>query len=119
METTHTYRLIDRNTLKAKLDRKETFHLWNVMGPDYYKPEENIPGSKNVPVNRLEEMLPALGVKKDDEIVAYCAGGQCQSSLQAAEKLASLGYTTVWAYEGGLKDWKEGGHPLATVPAAK
>ena len=42
------------------------------------------------------------------------AAGQNASieSKQAAEKLASLGYTNVFAYEGGLKDWSEAGLPL-------
>lgn len=118
MENTHDFKLIDRDTLKAKLDKREKFHLWNVLGPKYYKPEENIPGSKNVPEEKLEELLPALHVGKEEPIVVYCAGGQCTASVKAAQKLTGLGYKNVWAYEGGTKEWKEAGFPLSTSTPA-
>jgi rhodanese-related sulfurtransferase len=31
----------------------------------------------------------------------------------AAEKLTGWGYSSVFTYEGGLKDWREGGLPTA------
>ena len=52
---------------------------------------------------------------KTDLIVTYCGGTQCPSSKQAAEKLVSLGYSIVFAYEGGLQDWQEGGFPFVTL----
>ena len=108
MATTQNFQVIDRQALKAKLDGKEKFHLWNVLEST----NENIPGSKNVPLTRLEEILPSLNAKKDEPIVVYCASFQCTASKAAAEKLVSLGFTDVSAYEGGLKDWKEGNLPL-------
>ena len=35
--TVNKWQVIDRATLKAKLDKKETLHLWNVLTKDYYK----------------------------------------------------------------------------------
>ena len=113
METiAQTFQLIDRKTLKAKIDAKETFQLWNVLTSEYYKPDANIPGSKWVPVNTLTEALAAEKAKKDENIVTYCGGGECKASKEAAEKLSSFGYNKVFAYEGGLKDWSEAGFPL-------
>jgi rhodanese-related sulfurtransferase len=110
------YQLIDRAALKAKLDNKETFHLWNVLTKEYYKPEANIPGSQWLPVDTITEKLAAEKVPaKTDMIVAYCGGTQCPSSKQAAEKLSSMGYTNVFAYEGGLQDWSEAKLPLVTL----
>lgn len=110
-----TYQLIDRMTLKTKMDTKCTFHLWNVLSEEYFKADQNIPGSKWVPVNHMEKKLPMLNVKKDEEIVVYCGGTQCPQSKQAAEKLVELGYTKVSAYEGGTKDWKEAGFTFETL----
>jgi len=112
---THAFKIIDRSTLKGKLDRKEKFHLWNVLVPQYYNAEKNIPGSKWIPVDQLDQKLPSLGAGKNDEIVVYCGSFTCPSSKQAAEKLARSGYTNVSAYEGGLADWIEGGLPVAKL----
>lgn len=113
--TTRTYQHITRETLKKKIDGKEKFHLWNVLSHEFFKAEENIPCSKWVPVNHLENKLEKLNVGKNEEIVVYCGGTQCPQSKQAAEKLTELGYTKVYAYEGGIKEWKEAGYPFETL----
>ncbi len=117
MSTTQTkWKVIDRATLKAKLDKKESFQLWNVLTKEYYKPEANIPGSQWLPVDTLtEQLISAKAPKKDTLIVTYCGGLKCPSSRQAADKLVSLGYTNVHAYEGGLQDWQEGGLPFVKL----
>ena len=104
---------MSRAELKAKLDGKESFHLWNVQPKESYRPEANIPGSAWVPLGALSEkfvwrIVPAKG----ETIVVYCGGPACPSAKQAAAKLQSLGYTDVFAYEGGLADWSENGLPL-------
>jgi len=93
------------------LDRNEKFHFWNVLSPEYYKAEDSIPTSKHVPVGDIEKLLPELNIGKNEEIVTYCASFDCSASKKAAEKLVQAGYTNVSAYEGGIKDWKEGGLP--------
>ncbi|MBI3550062.1 MAG: rhodanese-like domain-containing protein [Elusimicrobia bacterium] len=104
------FQTIDRAALKAKIDKKETFHLWNTLDKEHYKAESNIPGSKWIPVDAINEKLAAEKVPaKDATVVVYCGGGECPSSKQAAEKLASFGYSAVFAYEGGLKDWTGAG----------
>jgi len=117
MSTTETrnYQTIDRNALKAKLDEKAKFHLWNVLTKDYYKPDKNIPGSLWISVDEIEQKLPALGVQKEDEVVVYCGSFQCPSSKRAAEKLVRMGYRNVSAYEGGIADWAEGNLPLVPL----
>jgi rhodanese-related sulfurtransferase len=108
-----SYGLIDRISLKQKLDHKHEFQLWNVLPKDRYDANVNIPGSQWVPVDSLTEAVAAKKAKKDEYIVVYCGGGQCESSKMAAEKLTGWGYSSVFTYEGGLKDWREGGLPTA------
>jgi rhodanese-related sulfurtransferase len=110
--TAQKFKVIDRDALKAMIDKKEKFHLWNVLTKEYYKPEANIPGSKWIPVDTLTEKVANAMSKKNDAIVTYCGGGDCPSSKQAAEKLVSLGFTDVSAFEGGLKSWTEAKLPL-------
>ena len=114
--TAQKFQLIDRAGLKAKLDNKDKFQFWNVLTKENYKPEANIAGSQWIPIDTITEKLASEKVAvKGETIVVYCGGPQCPSSKQAAEKLASLGYTNVFAYEGGLKDWSEGGFPLVKL----
>ncbi|MBI5208681.1 MAG: rhodanese-like domain-containing protein [Elusimicrobia bacterium] len=112
---TTKFRVMGREELKAKIDRKEKFHLWNVLSPEYYKPEANIPGSRWVQVSEVPAKVRELGLKKTDEIVTYCGCLECPSSAQAAEKLVSMGFTKVSAYEGGIKDWGEAGLPFVKL----
>lgn len=113
MKIEEKFKTIDRAGLKEKLDRKEKFHLWNVLNKDHYKPESNIAGSQWIPVDTLDEKMASRKVAgKSETVVVYCGGGECTSSKEAAKKLASFGYSRVFAYEGGLKDWSKGGLPL-------
>ncbi|MBI3550367.1 MAG: rhodanese-like domain-containing protein [Elusimicrobia bacterium] len=112
---THKYGLIGRNELKKRIDARETFHLWNVLTQEHFKPEANIPGSKWFPVDTITAKSAAEKAGKDDPIVVYCGGPQCPASKQAAETLTQLGYTRVLAYEGGLQDWSEAEQPLSRI----
>lgn len=59
-----------------------------------------------------------LGLKTDevisptDEIVVFCTGGDCISSLQAYKRLVEPGFTNVRHYPGGLSDCEAAGYPL-------
>lgn len=107
------YKIIDRETLKSKIDAKgRKLQLWNVLPRAYFRTEENIPGSKWIPVDMLEDMVDSVNVKKGDEIIIYCAGSDCASSKKAADILAEKGFTNLLLYEGGLKAWKDGSLPL-------
>jgi rhodanese-related sulfurtransferase len=114
-QTQKKFQVITRDELKAKIDRKEKFHLWNTVTPEYYHADRNIPGSQWVPANELPKRLPALNVGKNEEIVTYCSSFTCPASKQAAEILIGQGYTNVKAFEGGLADWQEGGNSFVTL----
>lgn len=114
--TEKKYRTIERDALKAKLDKKEGFKLWNVLSKAAYKPEANIPGSAWVPVESINAEVAGKKIgSKDETVVVYCGGETCESSTKAATKLVELGYTKVFTYEGGVKDWTEAGNPLARI----
>ena len=49
---------------------------------------------------------------KDAPIVVYCASDTCMNSHQAAERLAAQGYSNVYVYAGGKKDWQQAGLKL-------
>jgi len=63
---------ISTEELKAKLDRKEGIKLVETLAPERYR-EAHIPGSLNIPPERITELAPQLLPNKDAEIITYCA----------------------------------------------
>ncbi len=57
---------------------------------------------------------PMLPADKTAPVVFYCAGRGCPVSGLAAREAAKFGYTDVWVYEGGIKDWRASGMEVAT-----
>jgi rhodanese-related sulfurtransferase len=109
--------LITTEQLDLRLQQGGAFQFWNVLTDEYFK-EEMIGGSLRVPLETVGREASRLGLPKTAEIVVYCASKSCPFSGQAAEKLRTLGYTNVRAYEGGLEEWKESGRPIVRLAAA-
>lgn len=100
-------RLISRDDLKKKLDKKENFKLLFVLG-DWHWRAKHIKGS--IHYHTPEEAMEFL--KKGDDIVVYCASIFCAASRYAYELLDEHGYKKVKRYAGGIADWEEHGLPL-------
>ena len=52
---------------------------------------------------------------KDQPVVVYCASHECDSSTKAAQELESAGFSNVYDFEGGAKEWEESGERFAPV----
>jgi rhodanese-related sulfurtransferase len=48
----------------------------------------------------------------DTEVVVYCQGEDCDSSVKVAHRLLELGYRNIRHYSGGVDDWRDAGLPL-------
>jgi rhodanese-related sulfurtransferase len=105
---------ISTTELDARLRENGRLEFWNVLTDEYFK-GELIPGSRRVPLERVGREAGEAKLSKDAEVVVYCAGPHCPQSGYAAEKLQSLGYTNVRAYEGGLEEWKGLGREVTRV----
>ncbi|MFN6963630.1 MAG: rhodanese-like domain-containing protein [Pyrinomonadaceae bacterium] len=109
-------RTISTEELSERIAAGERFEFWNVLTAEYYT-GELIARSRYVPLDRIGREVIGSKIPKDAEIVVYCAGPECPQSAAAAEKLTTLGYTRVKAYEGGLEEWKAAGHKTVTAGA--
>ena len=99
--------LIDREELKARLDRGDDFKLVMALH-DWAFEAMRIPGSVNVTsIKDAAEMLA-----RDDDIVVYCSDPACFGSRLAYDWLIENGFSNVKRYEGGLSDWESAGYPL-------
>jgi len=100
---------ITKEELKEKLNDK-SIKIIEVLQPEAYE-KEHIRGAINIPLKTIAtEAIKRFD--KDQEIVVYCSDDACTSSPTAAKKLEDSGFTHVYDYEGGKKEWKEAGFPM-------
>ena len=100
-------RTIDRDELKAKLDRDEDLKL--VMALNRWAFEaKHIPGSLHF--DTPDALYAAI--RPDDEVIVYCSNVDCLSSVALYRDLVARGYRNVRRYSGGLLDWEDAGLPL-------
>ena len=104
---TEPVRTIDREELKAKLDRGDAFKLIMALNRWAFD-AKHIPGSLHF--DTPDELYAA--VRPDDEVVVYCSHLDCLSSVALYRDLVRRGYRNVRRYSGGLLDWEDAGLPL-------
>lgn len=117
--TEQNYSTITRQDLEQRLrtetpdnqDAERGYTLVNVLKAEAFQ-REHIPGSINIPQG--DESIFVDRFSKDKEIIVYCASTDCHASDSVAEELGKRGFTRVYDYAAGLRDWKQGGHPVNT-----
>lgn len=100
---------LTRAELKDMNEREhEDFVLINVLPRDEFL-KQHIRTSVNIPVteDNFTELVEKVAGSKDRKIVVYCASFDCDASPKAAKMLEEAGFTQVFDYEGGAKDWFE------------
>jgi rhodanese-related sulfurtransferase len=110
-ETAEAVKPIERDELKSRIDRHESFVLLETLSPDHFR-NAHLPGALNAPPARVTALAPVLIPSTQTEVVTYCANPTCQASVEAARELAALGYTNVRHYAGGKQDWTSAGLPV-------
>lgn len=76
----------------------------------------HLPGAINVPFDAaFDERIQHAVPDRTAPVIVYCADSDCQLSPQAAERLDRLGYTKVFDYKAGKKDWQRARLQLETV----
>ncbi len=76
----------------------------------------HIKGAINFPYEEFEQyssqVIPKLPANK--EIIIYCDGGECESSLLLSRELRDLGYKNVKVFFGGWAEWQKAGLSVET-----
>jgi rhodanese-related sulfurtransferase len=106
---------LTREQLKAMLDRHEDLVLINVLGREPFE-QAHIPGSYNIPVAERDftQRVQDIAGNKHGKVMVYCASFECNASPSAARQLDQAGFSQVYDYEGGTKDWQEAGYAIET-----
>ena len=85
---------------QTELNKDSSIRLIDVRTPEEYR-AAHIPGSVNVPLDRIGDISRAVP-DKDARLFVYCLSGARSRSASAA--LASMGYTDVNNI-GGISQW--------------
>jgi len=87
---------------------------------DFDYNEGHISNAINIPFYAFEENGNKLSnINKDDAIVTYCSGTDCDLSVLLGNKLVEMGYKKVFVFFGGWLDWVEANYPTNTIGANK
>jgi rhodanese-related sulfurtransferase len=96
--------------VKKKIDNGEKFVLIDVREESEFA-ADHLPGAVHLGKGIIERDIEARVPDLNAEIVLYCGGG-FRSAL-AADNLQKMGYKNVISMDGGIRDWREKGYPLA------
>ncbi len=95
--------------VRARMSGSEAPVLIDVRDPDEFR-EGSIPGAVAISRGFLEFKAQDAFPDPSTPLVVYCLSGL--RSLLAAKALHDLGYRNVASMAGGVRRWKELGHPL-------
>ena len=107
-------RIITLDELTRAVRAGDVDEFWNVLVQDYFG-GEMIPGSRWVPLDRVGREVSTRSLDRNARIIVYCSGTSCPNSRDAGEKLATLGFTNVRVFEGGLEAWKVSGRGVEVL----
>lgn len=74
----------------------------------------HIKSAINLPFYEFDKYKENLrGISKDDPIVCYCEGAECDLSDMLGKKLALMGYNKVFIFFGGWYAWSDAKYPIS------
>lgn len=105
----------DNNNEVRALTTEKVYGIFNKGGAKFVDARDNwdfaeghIPGAVNIPEYKFTPDDPSLkSLNKDEKIIVYCEGNQCDVSKRLASELKKLGYKYIWVYIGGWEEWSE------------
>ena len=97
------------DNVKAKLDKKEKFHLVDVREESEWA-KDHLPQAVHLGKGVIERDIEKAIPQTDTPIILYCGGG-FRSAL-AADNLQKMGYTNVVSLDGGYTGWVQRGLPV-------
>jgi rhodanese-related sulfurtransferase len=102
---------IDRESLREKIEKGADFVLVDALSPMSFA-ASHLPGAINLTPGWVDDRARRRIPDLDTEIVVYCLGLDCDSSVKVANRLRELGYRNIRHYAEGMNDWMEAGLPL-------
>lgn len=86
--------------------------------PELFHRLGHVPGALALPrddfENYYQKHRALLEANKNQSLVIYCSGGDCEDSALVEAALQKLGYTQISIFEGGWSEWTKAGLPEET-----
>ena len=98
------YEQITPDEAKALMDSEDGYIILDVRTPEEFA-ERHIEGAILIPDYEIGEKAESILTDKEQLILVYCRSGR--RSKNAANELATLGYTNIKEF-GGINDWEYG-----------
>lgn len=105
---------ITREQLKERMDSKAAMTIVEALPQTYFN-AEHLPGAINIPHDEIKQKATMLLPDKAAFIVVYCASTSCRNSRIAADTLEQMGYSSVFEYVEGKKDWLDANYPVEST----
>jgi len=106
-------RTVSTETAKLLFDKEYLF--LDVRSLNDYR-MGHIPDAHHLSVRSdFDEQKLSMIVKKDQPVVMYCNGISCLGSSIAIEKAVEWGWTNIFYYREGIKDWNLKGYPVFAI----
>jgi 3-mercaptopyruvate sulfurtransferase SseA len=102
--------------MKQQFDAK-TAVIIDARSTEEYE-EGHIPGSINVPYDRIPDFQDVLTreVSNDAHVICYCRGPSCDFSDLLATELKIIGWQDVSVFSGGWEEWTRAGYAIEKGP---
>ena len=100
----NVYEQITPDEAKALMDSEDGYIILDVRTPEEFA-AGHIAGAILIPDYEIGEKAESILTDKEQLILVYCRSGR--RSKNAANELATLGYTNIKEF-GGINDWKFG-----------
>jgi len=102
---------IDTETLRSWKEDGRDFILIDTLPSSIFE-TGHLPGAINIMSDDITEQMPKCFPDLHSTIVVYCSSRACRRAGLSAERLKHMGYTQVFHFSGGKKDWLAAGLPL-------
>lgn len=100
---------VDVQTAATLMENGSRVTLLDVRTPAEFE-SVHIPGSYNVPLDRLSEHRDELRSALTDPVILVCRSGM--RARQAEQALAAAGLSRLHVLDGGLSAWESAGKPV-------
>ncbi|MFO7525545.1 MAG: rhodanese-like domain-containing protein [Ignavibacteriaceae bacterium] len=78
--------------------------------------EGHIKDAVNIPFYQSEQYEDVLNnISKEEILVTYCSGEDCDLSIMLGDELFEKGYTKVYIFYGGWNDWLDADYPVESI----
>ncbi len=109
--TAHSYKEVSTTELKSWYDQKKPMVVIDARKKENFD-NTMLPEAKWLPFDTTDMNVVAATIpSKDSVVVIYSCDGGCYASEHLGDELVKMGYTNVYDYRAGLKEWKDLKYP--------